>query len=66
MTDREKFALALLALSTEHKISNNSQGGYDCKCGSRWDWQSSEKRAADLHVALFQADQLIAAGYGEI
>lgn len=45
-----------------HKISGNSQGGYDCTCGGRWDWQRSEKAQADRHAAEMRARQLIEAG----
>lgn len=54
----------LLVKSNPHKISGNSQGGYDCSCGERWDWQRSEKAAAKRHAARFKARLLMAEGVG--
>jgi len=64
--EREEFARALMNLNHEHKIHPNGQGGYDCKCGARWDWQKAEKEAADFHEAMYIVDQLVALGYGKL
>jgi len=61
-----ELAKALVSLKKDHKISGNVVGGYDCKCGASWDWQRHEKEAADLHVAVEQAKELIAAGFGKL
>jgi hypothetical protein len=53
-----ELAEMLLKLPKDHKIFNNSQGGYDCKCGARWDWTKAEKELADSHVARVQAAAL--------
>jgi hypothetical protein len=58
----EEVLTELLLLPVQHKIFSNSQGGYDCKCGARWDWQRSEKLEADTHAAKKRAQQLLAAG----
>lgn len=65
-TTTEQLATDLTELDRAHKISGNSQGGYDCKCGNRWDWQKTEKENADHHVALTQAEQLKKKGWVKI
>lgn len=60
MTDKREELIDVLVEKPQHKISSNSQGGYDCRCGARWDWQKPEKEAAERHAAGYLADRLFA------
>lgn len=57
--NEKQLALAIFEAeeNAEHKIFSNGQGGYDCECGARWDWQRREYEDAKRHekVALVEA-----------